>query len=221
MNERGSKLAVSTAVRVVLLAVLSSASVVPAGCIAGRGGAAVFPTRYDVGPATTSSGGRADTGVHYAAGLSWASFNPSPTGSWDVVVGYEVEDFGEPERTSSAGPVPTAAPPDPERRRLVHGLFFEVARRILGDTRQRVWLGVKGEVLFDRGDTRERATLGASTRLGWELFRGVKRATPSAGIEGAFAIGVFAEAGLRKGPGDESFVALGGLTIRLPAAAVR
>lgn len=210
--------------RAVLVAAIVLGPVLDGGCVAASGGAIAFPARYEVAPVSSSSRAATSRGVHYAAGLSWASWRPETKNSVDGVLGYAVDDFASP--AAASGPVPassSATNTEPTGDYLVHGPFLELAGRIAGNSWQRLWLGGRTQILFDNRPEREGASVGLGARLGWELFHGLRESTRNAGVEGVLAIGLFAEAGLRTGgPIEETeLCTLGGVSVRLPGAGAR
>jgi len=186
------------------------------------GGAFVPPSRVDVSPVTMTSGGQPSVGFHLTAGLHWASVSPNPKTWLDVGIGYIHESL--PREGCHIRPTPCAPPvvmhtePDPMQ---IHGVYFELAKRMTGTRHERSWLGARAEVLFADIGGETRTGAGITARAAWELLATIKGGGNNGAAIGAFAIGAFVELGYRRLPGGERGVAtMAGLSTRLPFIAV-
>jgi hypothetical protein len=199
----GSALALFSTMKLVLV-VATFASLL--GCASGGHGF-VPPMRIDVAPVMMATTGKADSGVHTAVGLHWASLTPNPKTPIDIGIGYAFDTFVV-ERASETG---KSSEPSTY---VLHGPYLDIAQRVSGTRHKRMFVGGRLDVLYD--DTSGRTGYGAMGRVAWELMAGIK----GNDAIGTFAIGLFVESGYRKLPiGEYAFVGMGGLSLRLPLIA--
>ena len=223
--------------RGVITAALVVLATGPAGCIASRSGAAVFPARYDVAPVTMSRTDSGVAGFHMAGALSWASLSPNPANPIDLAVGYQLERYPRPDTLAEpAGSMPrdaaatlsetdgtaghggSSAGGDPGAGTSLHGPFLELGLRVAGNRHTRVWLSARGELLAQDVAGQTRSGLGAVLRLSGEIFA----TTKGSNAVGSIALGPFIELGARELPsGKTAAVALAGVSLRLPLVAVK
>lgn len=169
----------------------------------------MMPLKIDLGAAGANTSRGFATGVGGAVGIHWASLSPRPTNT-DVGIGV----FG----------AILGAPNDPtgmsEKNGVAYGgAYLEVAQTLSRGSFWRTWASGRGEYLgssaFDM-DT-SRVGFGASGRLAAELYVSGVGIEPRGVFLGTYAIGVYAEAGLRDVASDIGAVHVsGGLTFRTP-----
>jgi hypothetical protein len=203
-----------------LLALLALGAV--GGCIAGRGGGAVVPARYDIGAYGSDRGGG---GFHGSAGIHWASMSSNPRTPVDVGVGWLLEvqpgaDDADPQAGTiarvSETPSGTAAPTDAGV--TTHGPYLELAQRISGSRHQRTFVGGRAEWLFRDDGSGSESGVGLSARISRELFTTTRENGHSGAASGALAIGLFLEVGHRRIEDFSEDTVVAGVTFRLPAA---
>ena len=196
------------------------ASLIPvAAC---RSGGAIPPSRFDVAPVTMVADGTVKTGLHIGYGMHWASLSPSHQTDVDLGLGYIYQGFGDEDVTALKSDQQPTKPSGDSYRIIksldVHAIYLEGDRRIGSGQNHRTWAGVRGEALLGSVDGRTRGGVGLTGRLSWEVFGTVKDRSAM----GAFAIGAFIETGVRLLPdGRAGAQTLGGITVRLPAAATK
>lgn len=193
------------------------------GCIAA---AALPPSRTDLSPMMVARHGRVDHGSRLSSGVHWASATVSEDVAMDIGAGaiYERGQAAASE-SRSAELVTKAAEPVPAPTQRV-GAYVEVSTRLHAQGQSRTWVGGRGELLYD-SDGRL-AAMGFSGRLSWEMF------APGAGAGGfsdpkaflvyaaygTFAIGSHLDIGVQRDiDGQVAFLALAGVSLRLPALA--
>lgn len=175
-------------------------------------------SRIDVAPVTASSS--SGPGLEVAAGGHWASSTTDPGTNYDVGAGYMQQRFAADPR----GALQPAAMRAGEAR-VFHAGYLSFDQRIGGAPHWRAWAGARGEVWFG-GERDVDLGAGAVARLGLELFATGSSSGPvedrcfvgTGASHGATAIGVFADAGVRRLPGSREVaaVAAAGLSVRLP-----
>lgn len=210
-------------------AIALSALALASGCVA-FGGAAP-PSRTDVARTVHGRAGELRHGTHLAVGTHWASGTLSRDVPIDVGAGVIFErDDAEPDRGEASlalvtAPQPMAESTGPWRR----GYYVDVAYALGRRGYERAWLGSRFEALHAlRASMASRPAVGASVRFAWELFAtGAGAAADSnnkafvvAGARGTSAVGLFLETGVRvDAESATSYVARGGVTVRLPLLA--
>ena len=196
------------------------------GCVAAG---ALPPTRSEVSTIAAAGAEGMQPGIRLATGAHIASGARSRTFSTDVGLGYVYERLeASTARNEMMGPRPAGQTRATPSTSAHHGPYVTVARRIAGRGSGRAWLGARGELLFTTHEDDWRPGLGATVRLDWEVFAPAEgiaadsdhRGFAVAGVYGAIATGVFAEAGYRRFPdGDKAFIAIAGVSLRLPLIA--
>lgn len=186
------------------------------------GGGAIPPSRLDVAPVTMVADGTPNTGLHVAYGLHWASLSPSHDTDLDIGLGYIYQGFGDEDITALKAEEQPDKPTGGSYRIMkplnVHGIYLEADRRIGRGDNHRTWAGLRGEALLGRVDHETRGGVGVTGRLSWEVYGTVKDRS----AVGVLGIGAFIEAGARLLPdGRTAAQTLGGITVRLPAAATK
>ncbi len=180
------------------------------------------PLKLDVGSIALSDrqGGFA-TGTSLLVGLNWATIYPKRVGI-DVGVGYVgtfIADTAEP--AGDAGPAVARgiAPTPIPASRLVsaHGGYLEVSMLAHEVPHLRTWVSGRAELLRSGG----KGVLGMATRVSTELWSGISLGGRGGVGFGVFAIGAWAEVGVRELPGGGlARQVSGGISGRVPFFAV-
>jgi|GEM_PF-5604177 len=183
----------------------------------------VPPSRTDVGAVAATDSSRSAARV--SAGVHYASATRGHNVAWDAGAGaiHEEEvphvDAVDPAKDPSVGKAGS---------RYRTGGYLEFSRAIQSNAYQRSWLGLRAEALMPsalRGPRRDQLVYAVMARLSTELYAtgagiGAEAADSAfviGGYRGTFAIGLYAEAGLRgQLDGTPAFIASSGLSLRLP-----
>jgi hypothetical protein len=167
----------------------------------------MMPLKLDIGAAGANTMRGFAPGIGGAVGIHWASLSPQPT---DTDIGLGV--FG----------ALLAAPKDESVMDDQNGVFYggaylELAHTLARGNFARTWASGRGEYLGTNAFGQEHVGFGASGRLSAELYISGVGIEPRGLFLGTYAIGVYAEAGLRDaGPNVGKFHASAGLTFRTP-----
>jgi hypothetical protein len=167
----------------------------------------MMPLKIDIGATGSNTTRGFAPGIAAAVGIHWASLSPEPT---DTDVGIGV--FG----------ALLAAPSDPMAMNDQNGVAYGGAYLELGHTLShgtwwRTWASGRGEYLASSAFGEDHKGFGVAGRLSAELFASGVGIEPRGVFLGTYAIGLYAEAGVRDiGPGVSAFQATAGLTFRTP-----
>ncbi|MDQ3338214.1 MAG: hypothetical protein M4D80_23865 [Myxococcota bacterium] len=171
---------------------------------AGKGAILIPPLEVDVGvgvPVGSSSMSR-----EILAGVHWASLAWKPT-SFDVGIGY----VGSFRRAEDQPPSETLA------RLRMHGGYFSLSRRLVGDKHWRTWLTARGELLRATDGERDFSAIGGALRVSTELFGSGAVSDKNAIAIGTIAVGIYFEATVRDVPIEYGRVGItSGVLCRLP-----
>lgn len=169
----------------------------------------MMPLKIDLGAAGANTSRGFAAGVGGAIGIHWASLSPQPTDT-DVGIGL----FG----------AILGAPADPtgmsDNNGVAYGgAYLEVAHTLSRGNYWRTWASGRGEYLGSTafGMDQGHVGFGASGRLAAELYVSGVGIEPRGVFLGTYAIGVYAEAGVRDVARDIGALHVsGGLTFRTP-----
>jgi hypothetical protein len=167
----------------------------------------MLPLKIDIGAVGMSTDRGFAPGIAGAIGIHWASLSPTPT---DTDVGIGV--FG----------ALLAAPMDPNVANDQNGIayggaYLEVGHTLSRNDWGRTWATGRGEYLGSSAFGVSHTGFGAAGRLSAELYTSGVGIEPRGVFLGTYAIGVYAEAGIRDvGPGVNDFQVTAGLTFRTP-----
>jgi len=167
----------------------------------------MLPLQIDIGAAGANTSRGMAPGVGGAIGVHWASLSPTPT---DTDVGIGV--FG----------ALLGAPADPSMTSTNDMVAYGGAYLSMGHTLSqgnwwRTWASGRGEYVSSTAFGTDHKGFGGSVRLSAELFASGVGIEPRGIFVGTYALGFYAEAGLRDvAPGLSDFQATAGLTIRTP-----
>ena len=192
-------------------------------CIAGI----VPPGRTEVGTTVIADGGRPQNGIRFATGAHLASGQTARDRNVDIGAGVVYERLEAPVAGSEERALGDASPPASETLEHIdsHGSYLDVAGVMHRGRSHRTWVGARTELMRQAGKESSRAIGATYARIAWEAYAPVKGAGADsdggafgAGFAyGAFALGLFAESGVRYAEGEEpAFVAIGGMTLRTP-----
>jgi len=166
----------------------------------------MLPLKIDIGETGINTTHGYAPGVGVAIGVHWASLSPKPTDT-DVGIGL----FGafmvalnDPSMTTGTGV-------------SMGGAYLEVGHTLAQGDFARVWAAGRGEYLRSNAFGETKNGFGVTGRLSAELFVGGVGIEPRGVFLGAYAIGVYIEAGARDTVADVGmFHAGAGLTFRTP-----
>lgn len=169
----------------------------------------MMPLKIDIGAAGANTSRGFAAGVGGAIGIHWASLSPTPTDT-DVGIGL----FG----------AILGAPNDPtgmsENNGVAYGgAYLEAAHTLSRGNFWRTWASARGEYLGSTAFDMDQGHVGfgASGRLAAELYVSGVGIEPRGVFLGTYAIGVYAEAGVRDVASDIGALHVsGGLTFRTP-----
>jgi hypothetical protein len=166
----------------------------------------MMPLKIDIGATGMSTDRGFAPGIAGAIGIHWASLSPTPT---DTDIGIGV--FG----------ALMAAPMDPNGTNdngiAYGGAYLEFGHTLSRNDWGRTWASARGEYLGSSVYGVSHTGFGVTGRLSAELYTSGVGIEPRGLFLGTYAIGVYAEAGLRDvGPGVNDFTATAGLTFRTP-----
>jgi hypothetical protein len=169
----------------------------------------MMPLKVDIGAAGANTSRGFAAGVGGAIGIHWASLSPNPTDT-DVGIGL----FG----------AILGAPKDPtgmsDNNGVAYGgAYLELAHTLSRGSFWRTWASGRGEYLGSTAFDMDQGHVGfgASGRLAAELYVSGVGIEPRGLFLGTYAIGVYAEAGVRDVASDIGAIHVsGGLTFRTP-----
>jgi hypothetical protein len=167
----------------------------------------MFPTKIDIGATGASTERGFAPGIGGAIGIHWASLSPTPT-NFDIGIGVFGALLGAPDDTSVM---------DDSNVVAYGGGYLEGGHTLSSGNYWRTWASVRGEYLASTAFDRDHTGLGVSGRLSAELYASGVGIEPRGLFLGAYAVGVYVEAGVRDvvdGVGE--FHVTGGLTFRTP-----
>jgi hypothetical protein len=172
---------------------------------AGKGAILIPPVEVDVGVGVPV-GDRASMSTEVLAGIHWASLAWKPT-RFDAGLGY-VGSFRRAEDQPAT---------EVEARLRIHGGYFSLSRRLMGDKHWRTWLTARGELLRATDGHRDFSAIGGALRISTELFGAGAAGGRNAIAVGTIAIGLYFEATVRDVPIEYGRVGVtSGVTCRLP-----
>ena len=167
----------------------------------------MLPLKIDLGAAGAETVHGYAPGIGMAIGVHWASLSPTPTDG-DIGIGV----FG----AALAAPRGATAMSDANGVGYA-GAYLELAHTLSRGDWWRTWASGRGEYLASSAFDHDRTGFGASGRLSAELYVSGVGVEPRGVFLGTYAIGVYAEAGVRDvGPDVSKFHVGGGLTFRTP-----
>jgi len=167
----------------------------------------MMPLKIDLGAAGADTVRGYAPGIGMAIGIHWASLSPTPTDG-DIGIGV----FG----AALDAPRGTAAMSDANGVGYA-GAYLELAHTLSRGDWWRTWASGRGEYLASSAFDQDHTGFGASGRLSAELYVSGVGVEPRGVFLGTYAIGVYAEAGVRDvGPDVSKFHVGGGLTFRTP-----
>lgn len=166
----------------------------------------MMPLKIDFGAAGANTTHGFASGVGMAVGIHWASLSPRPTDT-DVGIGVFGALLAAPQTMSTD-----------KNGVALGGAYLEVGHTLARGAWWRTWASGRGEYLGSKAfDSAGHAGLGASGRLSAELYVSGVGIEPRGIFLGTYAIGVYAEAGVRDTANDiGAFHVSGGITIRTP-----
>lgn len=167
----------------------------------------MMPLRFDIGMQGANTSAGYLPGVELRLGVHWASLSPKPT-NFDLGLGV----FG------AALVGPKNATMDTSDDSVVYGgAYLEVGETLSHGNNWRTWASGRVEYLGSDAFGKSQAGLGAAGRLSAELYASGVGIEPGGLFLGTYAIGVYAEAGVRDLGADVSALQVsGGLTFRTP-----
>jgi hypothetical protein len=167
----------------------------------------MMPLKIDIGATGADTSRGLASGVAAAVGIHWASLSPTPT---DTDIGIGV--FG----------ALLGAPKDPtmmstDNAVAYGGFYLEGAHTLSRNGWGRTWASARGEYVGSSAFGETKGGFGASARLSAELYASGVGIEPRGLFLGTYAIGVYAEAGVRDMVADVGdFHVTAGLTFRTP-----
>jgi hypothetical protein len=169
----------------------------------------MMPLKIDLGATGANTYRGFAPGIGAAIGIHWASLSPRPTNT-DVGIGV----FG----ALMNAPRDMALPMADDNTTVAHGgAYLEVGQTLSRGSFWRTWASGRGEYLGSSAFDRTHAGFGGTARLSAELYLSGAGIEPRGVFLGTYAIGVYAEAGLRDTVADTGkFHAGMGLTFRTP-----
>lgn len=172
-----------------------------------RGPGFMLPLKLDVGAIALGTSRGLAPGAGVAFGIHWASLSPQPT---DIDVGVGV--FA----ATATAPTDTTMMNDNNDVDAI-GAYLELGHTLSRGSFWRTWATGRGEYLGSSAFGNDHFGFGATGRLSAELYVGGGGFDPRGLFLGSYAIGVYAEAGLRDTASGMSNLHAGmGLTLRTP-----
>nr|MBA3503165.1 hypothetical protein [Deltaproteobacteria bacterium] len=102
-------------------------------------------------------------------------------------------------------------------RLRMHGGYFSLSRRLVGDKHWRTWLTARGELLRATDGERDFSAIGGALRVSTELFGSGAVSDKNAIAIGTIAVGIYFEATVRDVPIEYGRVGItSGVLCRLP-----
>ena len=167
----------------------------------------MLPLKIDLGATGADTARGFAPGVGGAIGIHWASLAPRPTDT-DVGIGVFGALLGAPEDTSAMNSSNGVA---------YGGAYLELGHTLARGNFARVWASGRGEYLGSTAFGDSHAGFGATGRLSAELYVSGAGIAPRGLFLGTYAIGVYAEVGMRDVATDLGALHVGGgLTFRTP-----
>jgi hypothetical protein len=167
----------------------------------------MMPLRFDLGMTGSGTSHGYLGGVEARLGIHWASLSPKPT-NFDIGLGV----FG----AVLAGPTDDTMP-DANNDVIYGGAYLEVGQTLSHGSWWRTWASGRAEYLGVNAFDETGTGFGAAGRLTAEIYASGVGVSPSGIFLGTYAIGVYAEAGVRGlGPSVDALQVSGGLTFRTP-----
>ncbi len=167
----------------------------------------MMPLKIDIGTNGINTDQGYAKGISAAVGIHWASLSPKPT-PIDIGIGV----FGS----------LMATPSDPAMMGSSEGIAFggaylEAGYSLAGGSWWRTWATARGEYIGSTAFGESDTGFGGTGRLSAELFSSGVGVEPRGVFLGAYAVGVYVEAGGRDmAEGVSAFHAGAGLTFRTP-----
>lgn len=166
----------------------------------------MLPLKIDLGASGVNTDQGYARGISAAVGIHWASLSPTPT-RLDIGLGV----FG----------ALLATPVDPammESSGIAYGgAYLEGGYALAAGSFWRTWATARGEYVGSTAFGNTDSGFGAAGRLSAELFTSGVGLEPRGLFVGAYAIGLYVEAGGRDmADGVSAFQATAGLTLRTP-----
>jgi hypothetical protein len=167
----------------------------------------MMPLRFDLGMVGAGTTHGYLGGVELRLGIHWASLSPKPT-NFDVGLGL----FG----AALVGPQDDTMP-DANNDVVYGGAYLEVGQTISHGSWWRTWGSGRAEYIGTNAFDEQATGFGVAGRLTAEIYASGAGISPDGIFLGTYAIGVYAEAGLRGlGPNVDALQVSGGLTFRTP-----
>jgi hypothetical protein len=166
----------------------------------------MMPLKIDLGASGANTDRGFAPGIGGAIGIHWASLSPRPTDT-DVGIGVFGALLAAPETSATMNDSGVA----------YGGAYLEIGHTLSRGSFWRTWASGRGEYLGSTAFDTSQAGFGASGRLSAELYVSGVGIEPRGVFLGTYAIGVFAEAGIRDTvPGMSAVQGNIGLTFRTP-----
>jgi len=168
----------------------------------------MMPLKIDLGAAGANTSHGFAPGVGAAVGIHWASLSPEPTNT-DVGVGVFGALLGAPTTTTTMTTMDNGI--------AYGGAYLEVGHTLAQGSGWRTWASGRGEYLASSVFGTDHKGVGGAVRLSAELYTSGVGIEPRGLFLGAYALGLYVEAGVRDVAPDLSiFQMTAGLTIRTP-----
>lgn len=165
----------------------------------------MLPLKVDIGGLGMSTKRGFIGGIEARAGVHWASLSPTPT-NFDIGIGGFI---------AGVSAQDNMAIEDSDDDTVMGGAYLEVSQTLAHGNYWRTWAGGRGEYFSYSAFDRKGTGLGAAGRLSAELYVSGVGIEPRGLFLGTYAIGAYAEVGLRD-IGSGSLGVSGGLTFRTP-----
>jgi hypothetical protein len=167
----------------------------------------MMPLKIDIGAAGANTSRGFAPGVAASVGIHWASLSPRPTNT-DVGIGVFGALLAAKEDTTVM---------DDQNGVAYGGAYLELGHTLARGNWWRTWASGRGEYLASSAFGEDHVGFGAAGRLSAELYVSGVGLEPRGVFLGTYAIGVYAEAGVRDVASDlGAFQISGGLTFRTP-----
>jgi hypothetical protein len=167
----------------------------------------MMPLRFDIGMVGADTEAGFLPGAELRLGIHWASLSPTPT-NFDIGAGV----FG----AVLAGPTNDTMTTNDDSV-VYGGAYLEAGQTLSHGDYWRTWASGRVEYMGSEAFGKDHAGFGAAGRLSAELYASGAGIEPSGLFLGTYAVGVYAEAGVRDlGPGVSALQVSGGLTFRTP-----
>ncbi len=167
----------------------------------------MMPLKIDLGAAGADTSRGFAPGIGGAVGIHWASLSPKPT-NFDIGVGLFGALLGAPASSDEMATSDSVA---------YGGAYLEVGHTLAQGNFWRTWASGRGEYVGSTAFGEDHAGFGVSGRLAAELYVSGVGIAPGGLFLGSYAIGAYAELGVRDTVDDLGSVHVsGGLTFRTP-----